>query len=197
MLPEDARLHWIFEEGNKEWPQCKEFGQCLNQSTLLVLRLCTAATSSSCVYAEISVGHVVAISVHGCLLRQRRHAAAPDEWEVFSGRNTEPAFPSSLPINILGYAPWILIRTLVRRRCWYIGGCWCWAGHFFHHSVRVDIQWLFVALVVYNNVLTRPNHCHSFACWRVLEFFRVSSAISIAWIAFFTTRSVSSLWVVG
>lgn len=125
--------------------------------------------------------------------------AASDEWEVFSGRNTEPAFPSSLPINILGYATWILIRRRtdggwrslvvvgVHRRLMLL-----LAGHFFHHHVLLfDPHWLSDWLTLCccgcccSSVLTRPNHCHSFAYSWALEFFRVSSTISIAQIAVF------------
>lgn len=123
--------------------------------------------------------------------------AASDEWEVFSGRNTEPAFPSSLPINILGYATWILIRRRtdggwrslvvvgVHRRLMLL-----LAGHFFHYHVLLfDPHWLSDWLTLCccgcccSSVLTRPNHCHSFAYSWTLEFFRVSSTISIAQIA--------------
>lgn len=125
--------------------------------------------------------------------------AASDEWEVFSGRNTEPAFPSSLPINILGYATWILIRRRtdggwrslvvvgVHRRLMLL-----LAGHFFrHHVLLFDPHWLSDWLTLCccgcccSSVLTRPNHCHSFAYSWALEFFRVSSTISIAQIAVF------------
>lgn len=102
------------ESSNLEWSQCQEcFSSCEISSSSScscscspsVVDAASAAAAETEDIAEARLGRSMSVPSALTVARDQMNG------KYLVGRNTEPAFPSSLPINILGYAPWILIRS--------------------------------------------------------------------------------------